>query len=371
MADNDIHEEQISNPQEQQIEVEFASNPHERTPHAAPQVKRLQGWYIIVILLVIVAGGTFLPAIKLAADEIFRSIDFYGVDYELLDYIKKNKQQFPAAEKWCDALLEKKDDYVLFGRFEDNKENFPYTLNKYILGYDGIPDNMVVFFIGSSGWNQVGDYNSVKNQDRVRVFFGNGDSRTFRKKEIPYLRWKFEDSGIVPAPDVKSSLIILTVSLAIVFLGIWMKYRKCLKVFWIFAFGMGIISAGTGALLGGMAESYYNLDPTGNYLTLLIGGVWGFVIGVSFIAIIGKIYIKYNARVSMLGYATVIGAITGIAASSIVHGYLMIAYEEESFSYMMAASCFGIIAGLFLGWIASGLIRFYKNNPAILNITTE
>ena len=100
MADNDIHEEQI--------EVEFASNPYERTPHTAPQVKRLRGWYLIVILLIIVAMGTFLPAIHLGMKEIFRSIDFYGVDFELLDYIKKNKQQFPAAEKWCDMMLEKR-----------------------------------------------------------------------------------------------------------------------------------------------------------------------------------------------------------------------------------------------------------------------
>lgn len=73
----------------------------------------------------------------------------------------------------------------------------------------------------------------------------------------------------------------------------------------------------------------------------------------------------------MLGYATVIGAITGIVASSIVHGYLMIAYEEESFLYILECSCFGIIAGILLGWISSGLIRFYKNKPAILGGTTE
>lgn len=372
MADNDIHEEQMSNPQEQQIEVEFASNPHERTPQAAPKVKRLRGWYIIVILLIIVAGGTFLPAIHLAMTDMISHWDFHEVGHDLLDYIEKNNQPFPAAEKWCDMMLEKEDDYASFKRYEDHKEKFQYTLNKHISGHNGIPDNMVVFFISSSGWNQVGDYNSVKNQDRVKVFFGNGDSRTFRKKQVPYLRWKFEDSGVIPEPDVKILLLGLSSLLAIVFLGILIACRKPLKIFWILALPMAIASAVAGAWLGSIAENaYYKLGSAGALFAPWTGGVWGFVIGASFIAIIGKIYKKYNAKVSMLGYATVIGAITGIAASSIVHGYLMIAYEEESFSYMMTASCFGIIAGLFLGWITSGLIRFYKNNPAVLSITTE
>ena len=353
---------------EQKIEVESVSN----TCEEAPKVKKLRGWYIIVIVLVVVAGATFLPAINLAVKDWFSSWDIFDVGNDLLEYAKNNNQQFPAAEKWCDTMLEKEDDYYSFKRYEDSKENFPYTLNKNILGHNEIPENMVVLFSGASGWNQVGGIDLVKNHDRLRVFFGNGDVRTFRKNQIPHLRWNFEDSGVIPDPNVKIPFLVISALLAIVFLSILIACRKCLKIFWILALGMGIISAGAGAWLGGMAEeAYYKLGSAGSLIAPWIGGIWGFVIGVSFIVIIGKIYKKYNAKVSMLGYATVIGAITGIVTSSIVHGYLMISYEEESFSYILACSCFGIIAGVLLGWITSGLIRFYKSNPAILNITTE
>lgn len=348
-------------------ELESGSNPCKEDP----KVKKLRGWYIIVLLFVVFAGSAFLPAINLAVKDWLSSWDIFDVGNDLLEYARNNNQQFPAAEKWCDTMLEKEDDNYSFKRYEDNKENFQYTLNKNIFGYNEIPDNMVVLFSGVSGWNQVGGKELVQSHNRLRVFFGNGDVRTFRKNQIPFLRWNFEDSGVIPDPDVKIPMLGISAFLVIVFLSILIACRKCLKTFWILALGMGITSAGAGAWLGDMAEETYYKLGSGGLIAPWIGGIWGFVIGISFIVIIGKIYKKYNAKVSMLGYATVIGAITGIVASSIVHAYLMIAYEEMSFSYILAGSCFGIIAGILLGWISSGLIRFYKNNSAVLSVTTE
>ena len=48
MADNDI-QEPISNPEEQQIEIESMSNLSEEIPQESAKVKRLRGWWIVVI----------------------------------------------------------------------------------------------------------------------------------------------------------------------------------------------------------------------------------------------------------------------------------------------------------------------------------
>jgi hypothetical protein len=366
MSEHNIHESPIFSPDSQQIGTGYSSNINGEVPQKSQKVKRLQGWYIIDLIFLVIAGATFLPAINLAAEDIFGSWNFSELGNELLDYVENNNQRFPAAEKWCDVLLEIQDDYYSFKQYKDNKASFPYTLNKHVYEQDEIPDNMVVLFSGVTGWNQVGDIELVKNQGRLKVCFGNGDIRTFRKHQLPYLRWKFEDSGIIPEPDFKIPFLVMSALLAIVFLSLLVIYRECLKIFWIFAVGMGILSAGAGVWLGCLAEEvYYKLDSPRDFIAPWIGGIWGFVIGASFIAVIGKIYKKYNAKVRMLGYATVIGIITGIIVSSIVHAYLMIVYQESDFSYLLAGSCFGIIAGFLLGWISSGLIRFYKNNPLI------
>ena len=142
-----------------------------------------------------------------------------------------------------------------------------------------------------------------------------------------------------------------------------------MKTYWIFAIIVGVLSASIGAWLGATAEEvFYRLGEPNDFIAPWIGGLWGFVIGICFVLVIGKLYHKYNAKLTMVGYATVIGAITGAIASSIVHGYLMIAYEEPGFGYLFAGLSFGMMAGIALGWVSSGVIRFYKKNPAILGI---
>ena len=63
--------------------------------------------------------------------------------------------------------------------------------------------------------------------------------------------------------------------------------------------------------------------------------------------------------------------LTGAFCSTIVHAFLMIGYEETSFANMLVGSGFGVVAGTILGWISSGLIRFYENKPAVSGVITE
>ncbi len=355
MTENNINEETISDTHEEQVEG-----------------KRLRGWGIIVLLLLIFAGVTFMGTLNHVAMGLISNWDVYDVGNELFDYVEKNDQQFPPAEKWCDAMLEKENDYYSFKRYESNKDNFWYMLNKHIYEYDEIPDDMVVLFSGAPGWNKVGDADSVEANDYIKVFFGNRDTRAYRKSQIPHLRWRLEDSGAIPGPYVKTPLLVISSLLAIVFLLIFITCRQSFKIFWKLALGVGVISAVVGAFFAVPAEGiYYKFNSVGTLVAPWISSIWCFLIGVSFIILIGRIYKKYYPNVSMVGYAIVIGAITGIIASSVVHGYLMMVYEVETFSYMLAGSSFGIIAGVLLGWITSGLIKLYKNHPAILSVTSE
>lgn len=79
-----------------------------------------------------------------------------------------------------------------------------------------------------------------------------------------------------------------------------------------------------------------------------------------FIAVLGKIYMKLHDKILTSWYAIALGAITGAAMSSIIHGYLIIAYEEKSLLYLQAGSIMGMAAGGFLGFISSALMSFYK-----------
>lgn len=336
------------------------------TLHQSQEVKKLRYWWAIVVPLLIVAVITGFVAFGIAANEVMRHMDFYGFEHEVVDHVQKNHRQFTASGKWCYAVLEKEDDYNFLHWFEDNKDDFPYTLNKHIPGLTTITDDMVMLFVGDSGWNQIGDYESIESQTRIKVLFGDGNRRIYRKKDLPYLKWKPEDSGVIPEADIQKPLMIMNVSLAVIMLGVIIACRKSLKTFWLFALLMGIISLLVGGILSSVAEgSYYRLTQTADPAISLFSA-WMFPIGVCFVAIIGGIYKKYNGKVKMLGYSTVIGIITGIIASAITHGYLMIAYQEENIAFMICASLsFGSIAGFVLGWISSGVIKLQEIEQSI------
>ena len=346
---------------------------NKETPLASPKPKRFPGWYIIVILFAFYALFIMMPVVGVVYNSEMYSTNLYSVKYDLFNYIEKY-HQFPPAEKWCDTLLE--EEYPHLEYEIDEKGNSPFILNKHILEHKELPSNMVAAFFGgnesgpeTSGRNLVGDVELVKDYDRVAVLFGNGDIHTFRNKQVPYLRWRFEDSGVIPDPDVKIPLLTLSVLLIIIFLAILIPCRHCLKILWILTLGIGVVSAVAGFLLGGMAELifYKLMDTTGDFLAPWIGSVWGFLVGVCFIALLGKIYKKFHANVNMISYAIVLGPIAGVVASSLIHGYLMIAYEETSFRYMLAGSFFGIVAGGVLGLISGAIIGVYEGKMSIQN----
>ncbi|MBN1844417.1 MAG: hypothetical protein JW810_01955, partial [Sedimentisphaerales bacterium] len=259
MTDNVSPKELARDPEEQPAGNDSLSDPPETVPPPADDKKQLWGWNIMLILLLLTPFVGFSPAINLATRGWFRTWDLDRIGYDLLNYVKTN-QRFPPAQTWCDAMLESGDKYHSYSRYTNHKEDFPYTLNRHVLGCKEVPYNMVVLFCGSPGWNQVGDYESVKNNDRVTVFLGNKDIRTYRKHQVPFLRWKVEDSGVIPAPGIAVWQVIFNVALAAAFMALMITGRRSLRIFWVFALGMGILSAAAGVFLGLLSEgAYYKL----------------------------------------------------------------------------------------------------------------
>ena len=65
-------------------------------------------------------------------------------------------------------------------------------------------------------------------------------------------------------------------------------------------------------------------------------------------------------KVSIVGFATVTGATTGMVASSFSHAFLMTAYIESNPIFMLCGVPFGVLCGTGLGWISSGVIKLYN-----------
>lgn len=381
MADDKIDKSSVSRSDDQPVGVNIPDSSG-KTPPACPKLKRFPGWYLFLILYGGYALFILMPLVGVVFHSEMYSSDLYSVKKDLFDYFEKH-EQFPPAEKWCDAILEQEGDiWPYLEAYEQDKDSYPCILNKHIFEHKELPGNMVVAFSGgeeheleASGWNQVGDIERAKNYDRVAVLFGNGEMYTFRKKLVPYLRWRFEGSGVMPKPYLEIPFLVMTALLTIVFMAIVITCRNCLRIFWRPALGIGAASAISGGYLGGLAVRLFYLSNFNGYqlnhsdylLIPWVGSIVGFAIGICFVVVLGAIYKKYHANVNIASYAIVLGPLTGITASSIIHGYLMIAYGETGFMYMMAGTFFGIIAGGVLGLITSGLLCISNNKSFIQN----
>ena len=332
-----------------------------------PKPKRMPGKFIILPVILILFATCMLPiSIQLSLEDWLKCWDIPYIGNELLKYRENNDQQFPPADKWCDTLLEKDEHYFHLQIYKDRKNEFPYTLNIHVYDQNEIPDDMIVLFTAQPGWNQTGDEAYIKERDRITVFTAEGYARTYRKNQIPYLKWTPSNTGIIPAPKTSIPFILLSSLLAIIFITFFVTCRKSLKTFWPLVLVIAIISTAAGVLLGSIAEDdYYRLSAPRDPHALYLAAACCFFIGAAYITILGRIYKKYQPNVSMLGYATTIGAITGLFASTVTHAYLMITYAEPDFSYMLAASSFGIFTGIILGLITAFLITFYKKNPKL------
>lgn len=179
----------------------------------------------------------------------------------------------------------------------------------------------------------------------------------FRLRELKYLRWKFEDDGVIPQKDkthifkwYSGSLGVAFILLVILFRKVIIKYRNNALAFGIAA---SLISVGCGY----WAETLYLYREDRIYVGWKFAMVVGLAIGIVYILLIGTIVEKRKRDSDMMPLMVVIGAVAGIICSCIVHGFLMIAYDETSLINMGAGTIFGASAGIILGRITNRILK--------------
>ncbi len=281
------------------------------------------------------------------------------LNHALNQYAEKNNGQWPEAGKWCD-LLNQEDEYK--GIFGDESFEYSININAIPLG-NTMPADMVLLFHSKPGLNQAGGEELVTEKmkrGRIYILFGDGKIKPVKRKDVPYLRWRLEDDGILPVRDNTMLFAVVISILSLAAIGLLVSQRRYLVKHWIFAVGLGIASAAAGGLLGQWAEDLY-IKEKASGMGGLAGIIAGFVVGICFVAWLSRIRNRTERQISIVGSGTLAGAVAGIICSSMVHLFLMIHHEESNPANLLVGMSFGVWAGLVLSWVSCGILdRRYK-----------
>jgi len=242
---------------------------------------------------------------------------------------------------------------------EDGKFVTRYALKTSAMEVKGqLPDDMVLLFTSERGWNRSGGPELMPRKFRgqvVSVYLAGGAVELVRARDAATLRWTADDPPAGGKPASFSQYAALGVVIAGFCGAVILHFRRHLRSLGFAALGVGVLSAAAGGCCGFAAQGMYSVKGDVR-LGSTAGAAIGFLAGFCFVLVLGYGRDRMRPGVSMVGFATVAGAITGAAASTAVHVFLMIGYEDFHIMYPAAGAGFGIWAGVVLGWIGSGLI---------------
>ncbi len=308
---------------------------------------------IILTTCFILKFGTFRP-FSLLHDYEYTTKELYMV---FTDYAEKNNGQWPEASKWCDIAYEGNNNRVY--------KECDFSLNSYAVpAGNKMPGNMVLLFQSRTGWNQTGGQELlVENPHRgyICVLFGDGHAELVKIKDVPYLRWKLEDDGIIPVIDKTIPYTVVIGILSLAAIGFLVSQRRYLVKHWFFAILLGVASSGIGYLFGFVSEVLYATSEKVNLIGWQVGIIAGFVVGICFVVWLSRIRNRTEPQISIVGSGTLAGAVAGILCSSIVHLLLLIHHEESNPANLLAGMSFGVWAGLVLSWVSCAIFDYkYK-----------
>ncbi len=166
---------------------------------------------------------------------------------------------------------------------------------------------------------------------------------------------------------------LLWIIIGLVFTRIAYGFRKQFVSHGFLITAISLISLVTGAWFGGSAEYFYHMNffynTTEPCLGWRFGAISGLLTGICYALVLSS-YHDRNPRCSTVGFATVIGVITGMICSTLVH--LSMAIVHGLLFLLINGSIglvFGIYAGTAVGWICSAFIRPVKPEPVIADPT--
>lgn len=289
----------------------------------------------------------------------YRKHEFNMFENELKIYAEEHDGHWPDPNRWCDILSEQSHQHSII---RAKKGEIKLALNRHAVELGlSMPNDMVLLFESKLGWNQTGGIELLtdnEKRDYILVLYGDGHSEVIRKQHAYFLRWKVSDTHSLPEIDTKTpkqTIIIISGILAILLFVLHVRY---LSHYWHWTLILGLFGTATGWLLGEAGEFLY-VNPLhiprgiGQYYGLFSG----LVAGVLFIMILGHFDQKLHRVCDLTGYATVLGAVTGILTGGFVHLLLMIHFQEYSWIALYTGTSCGLWAGTLLGWITGNLIR--------------
>ena len=112
-------------------------------------------------------------------------------------YTEDSDGRLPTSSAWCDLIYDCVGDEEIYRCPIDQTGPCSYTINKNLPKiFKDLPDDMVVFFEGTPGWNQVGGpADAVTDRHRrpgCNVIFADRSYRFVKPEDIAKLRWRIE-----------------------------------------------------------------------------------------------------------------------------------------------------------------------------------
>lgn len=313
-----------------------------------------------IVTPLLLGGGAIISIMALypAINNFLFFLDDY-ISEHIVDGMQAyegSHQNLPDADRWCDLLKDDPETSKVFPFDSD----MPFAMNEHLSEMEGdIPADMVVLFETMPGWNLTGGPELAKSRlgrKHLRIVTGDWNRKQVHIRDVPYLRWRLEDSGVIPVVDLTARYWLFSSLVGIASATILVICRKQLRKYFILALVVLLLSGGMGLLFGFISEEPLYTVLENKHLGHLFGGAAGLLAGVCFVPVLGRVAERLRPEVSLVGWGTMTGAIVGILCSCVVHGFLMIAYRETSPVNMLVGTVFGAWAGTMLGWITAGLM---------------
>jgi len=161
------------------------------------------GTFIFTFLILFLGTTIIAPAFLEARKAAYRincgySIRILGSSWQMyaLDY-----DSYPKKANWCDLTkpyLEENDNLEYFICPNDKTGPCSYAMNENIPDdANELPDDLVLLFESTPGWNQIGGPDDVVTDRHKRpgasVTFAGGRVEFVKPEDIPNLRWTVEE----------------------------------------------------------------------------------------------------------------------------------------------------------------------------------
>jgi hypothetical protein len=322
---------------------------------------------IILPILLIASIGVSIAGLGQALDKVFvlggeGAYFVKHLEYGFEAYFSQHKR-YPEVAAWCDALKQDPESSDYF-RYESECE---FAVNQHLSEAEGqVPADMVVLFDAPPGWNQSGGpelARGYKGSVYARVITGDWTFQTVHIADVPYLRWRPQDSGVIPMVNRTKPCALMASGIVCFATVALITLRKQIKAYPLFTLILGLLSIGAGVFWGGWSESMYALAEN-KHLGEMAGGAAGLLTGLCFAAVLGKRAERIGPQAGLVGFGGLIGTIFGLLCSCAVHGFLTIAYRETGFVNMAAGAAFGAWTGVILGWIAAAVMGRMRRRAA-------